>query len=65
MPGWRVGKAKVTFRESKRRRVELPVVGTKSSGGTVAGSRAMEAKSKNTNYIKKQHLEEGNITPHS
>ena len=44
MPGQRAGKAKVTTWESNWRRAELPTVGTKGSGCTVAGSRAIEAK---------------------
>lgn len=44
MPGWRAGKAKVTAQERNWGRAELPIVGTKGSGGTVAGSRATEAK---------------------
>lgn len=44
MPGWGAAKAKVTTGESNWGRAELPIVGTKNSGGTVAGSRATEAK---------------------
>lgn len=43
----------------------LPTVGTKSSGCIVAGSTAIEAKTKNTSYIKKWYIEEGIVTPQS